>query len=377
MDLSLTDEQVFLRDAARGALARIDTVAAAREALEDDAARPDLWPTTVEAGWTGLLTSEQNGGAELGLYDALLVAQEAGRTLAPVPLASTLAAATILDAGNDAAAEPAAAGELRVAWLPAAPPTDLEPRWTTDPRGGLLRGNLPTATVDGDEVALTGEVPWVPDAAQADALVAVGRTEDGRIVAALVDADAAGVTVEGLWRYDPTRPLGHVRLDGARGRTIAADEDTVARAWHVAQAVLAAEAVGTVDAILPIAVAYAKERHTFGRPIGSYQAVKHGLVEILRQLENARSLLMYVAWAAENDAAQLPLAAAAARSGAEHALDVATRQNISVHGGTGATWEHDAPLYFRRAQLSRRLLGGAAGATDRVAGELMAGVAPA
>ncbi|WP_022927179.1 acyl-CoA dehydrogenase family protein [Patulibacter americanus] len=377
MDLSLTDEQVFLRDAARGALSRVDTVAAAREALEDDAARPDLWPTTVEAGWTGLLTSEANGGAELGLYDALLVAQEAGRALAPVPLVSTLAAATILDAGNDAAAEPAAAGELRVAWLPAAPPTDVEPRWTVDPRGGLLRGDLPTATVDGDEATLTGEVSWVPDAAQADALVAVGRTEDGRIVAVLLDVEAAGVSTEGLWRYDPTRPLGHVRLDGARGRTIAADEDAVARAWHVAQAVLAAEAVGTVDAILPIAVAYAKERHTFGRPIGSYQAVKHGLVEILRQLENARSLLMYVAWAAENDHAQLPLAAAAARSGAEHALDVATRQNISVHGGTGATWEHDAPLYFRRAQLSRRLLGGAAGATDRVAGELMAGVTPA
>jgi alkylation response protein AidB-like acyl-CoA dehydrogenase len=377
MDLSLTDEQVFLRDAARGALSRVDTVAAAREALEDDAARPDLWPTTVEAGWTGLLTSEANGGAELGLYDALLVAQEAGRALAPVPLVSTLAAATILDAAGDAAAEPAAAGELRVAWLPAAPPTDLEPRWTVDPRGGLLRGDLPTATVDGDDATLTGEVPWVPDAAQADALVAVGRTEDGRVVPVLLDADAAGVSIGGLWRYDPTRPLGHVRLDGARGRTIAADEDAVARAWHVAQAVLAAEAVGTVDAILPIAVAYAKERHTFGRPIGSYQAVKHGLVEILRQLENARSLLMYVAWAAENDHTQLPLAAAAARSGAEHALDVATRQNISVHGGTGATWEHDAPLYFRRAQLSRRLLGGAAGATDRVAGELMAGVTPA
>jgi alkylation response protein AidB-like acyl-CoA dehydrogenase len=129
--------------------------------------------------------------------------------------------------------------------------------------------------------------------------------------------------------------------------------------------------------MLPVAIAYAKERHTFGRAIGSYQAVKHQLVEVLRLLENATSLLIYAAWAYENSPGELSLAASAARSGAENALDVGTREQISVHGGIGATWEHDAPLFFRRAQLSRRLVGGAGGATDRVAGELMTGVVPA
>lgn len=380
MDLSLTDEQEFLREAARGALKRIDTVAAAREAMEDDPEPlPDLWPTAVEAGWPGLLTSEANGGAELGLYDAIIVAQEAGRVLAPVPLVSVLPATVILDAAGDPEASAAATGERRVAWLPASPPTDGDPRWTVDPRAGLVRGALPTATVAGDAVTVDGEICWVPDAAGADRLLVIAALDGDatRPVAVLVDAADSGVEVDSLWRYDATRPLGHVRLSGARGRQVTGDEATIARAWHVAQALLAGEAVGTVETLLASSVAYAKERHTFGRAIGSYQAVKHHLVEILRLQENAKSLLIYAAWAEEHALDQLPLAAAAARSGAEKAIDYATRETISVHGGIGATWEHDAPLYFRRAQLSRRLVGGAAGATDRVAGELLAGVVPA
>jgi len=127
-----------------------------------------------------------------------------------------------------------------------------------------------------------------------------------------------------------------------------------------------------VETALEVSVAYAKERHTFGRAIGSYQAVKHALTEVLRQLENGRSLLYYAGWSRRGAAQEFPLAANAARSVAGHALDTAARTMISVHGGIGATWEHDAPLYFRRAQISRRLLGGTAAATDRVAGEMIA-----
>ena len=125
---------------------------------------------------------------------------------------------------------------------------------------------------------------------------------------------------------------------------------------------------------LATSVTYAKERFTFGRAIGSYQAIKHSLVEVLRLRENAYSLLVYAGWAYEDSRDEFPLAASAARSAAGHALDVASRTMISIHGGTGATWEHDAPLFFRRAQLSRRLLGGVGDATDRVAGELLAAV---
>jgi alkylation response protein AidB-like acyl-CoA dehydrogenase len=179
-------------------------------------------------------------------------------------------------------------------------------------------------------------------------------------------------TASATRRYDATRSLGHVSLKDAAATTLDATERALAAAWYLAQALIAAESLGAVETALDVTVAYAKERHTFGRAIGSYQAVKHALTEVLRQLDNGRSLLYYAGWARGGAPAEFPVAASAARSVAGRALDQAARTMISVHGGIGATWEHDAPLYFRRAQLSRRLLGGTAGATDRVAGELMA-----
>src|SRR5205085_6333325 len=169
-----------------------------------------------------------------------------------------------------------------------------------------------------------------------------------------------------------TRSLAHVSLGNAPASVVRAPADALASAWQLAQALLAAESLGSVEVALEVSVAYAKERHTFGRAIGSYQAVKHSLTEVLRQLENGRSLLYYAGWARRGAPQEFALAASAARSVAGRALDQAARTMISVHGGIGAAWEHDAPLYFRRAQLSRRLLGGTGAATDRVAGELIA-----
>jgi alkylation response protein AidB-like acyl-CoA dehydrogenase len=198
----------------------------------------------------------------------------------------------------------------------------------------------------------------------------IGADGDGAPVAGAVEAAAA--TIEAVTRYDATRTLGHVTLDGTRGTRLDVDEGQIARAWYLAQSLLAAESVGAAQAALEMAVAYAKERFTFGRAIGSYQAIKHGLTEVLRRLENARSLLYYAGYAFADRPEEFPLAASAARSAAGRALDFAARQNITTHGGIGATWEHDAPLYFRRAQLAGRLLGGTSDATDRVAGELLA-----
>jgi alkylation response protein AidB-like acyl-CoA dehydrogenase len=235
---------------------------------------------------------------------------------------------------------------------------------------GKRRAPAPRATVDGDRVSFTGEVAWVPDAPGGDLLVVVGTDDDGAPVAGAVDASAA--KIEALTRYDATRSLGHVTLEGATGRRLAVTGAQLARAWYLAQALLGAESLGAVETALEMAVRYAKERFTFGRAIGSYQAIKHGLTEVLRRQENARSLLYYAGWAFDDRPEEFALAASAARSAAGSALDFASRQNIVTHGGIGATWEHDAPLFFRRAQLCRRLLGGAGDATDRVAGELLA-----
>jgi alkylation response protein AidB-like acyl-CoA dehydrogenase len=216
-------------------------------------------------------------------------------------------------------------------------------------------------------VVLDGVASFIPDAPGADLLIAVGETGDGAPVAVAVPGHGEGVGVEPVTRYDATRPLGHLHFDAARGRRLVVGPDALIDAWYLAQALLGAESLGAAQACLEVSVAYAKERFTFGRAIGSYQAVKHELTEVLRRIENARGLQYYAGWARESKPNEFALAASAGRSVAGRALDFAARAMINVHGGIGATWEHDAPLFFRRAQLSRRLLGGTHDATDRLA----------
>ncbi len=372
MNFALSDEQILLREAARGSLARIPTLEAARAALEDPGALPDLWPLAVQAGWPGVLISEQHGGAGLGGFEAFLVTEECGRVLAGIPLLGLLPATAILDAADDASLEAVAAGQQRPAYLPARPPSELEPRWTVEPRAGFARASAPQCSVDGETVTLNGTIAFVPDGPGADLLIAVGVDADGQPVAAAVDAGTGGVQVESVMRYDATRSLGHVTFAGARGRRLGVDCGVLADAWYLAHALIAAESIGAVQTCLDVSVAYAKERFTFGRAIGSYQSIKHELTEVLRRLENARGLQYYAGWAREARPEEFTLAASAARSAAGGALDFAARSMINVHGGIGATWEHDAPLFFRRAELSRRLLAGTHDATDRVAERTMA-----
>ena len=251
--------------------------------------------------------------------------------------------------------------------MPARPPSELESGWTVEPRSGVRRAEAPRATVEGGVVVLDGTVAFVPDASGADLFVAIGETADGEPVAAAIPADADGVSIEPVMRYDATRSLAHVSLSQARGRRLALDAAVLVDAWYLAHALIAAESLGSVQTCLEVSVTYAKERFTFGRAIGSYQAIKHELTEILRLQENSRGLQYYAGWARDAKPDEFPLAASAARAEAGHALDFAARSMINVHGGIGATWEHDAPLFFRRAQLSRRLVGGTHDAVDRVA----------
>jgi alkylation response protein AidB-like acyl-CoA dehydrogenase len=377
MNLALSDEQVFLREAARGALSRFKTLEAAREALDgEQGALPDLWPTAREAGWPGLLISEEHGGAGLDAFDAMLVLSECGRVIASIQLLGHLPATAILNdgvggSGSAPMLEELATGEQRAAYLPACPPDDLADGWSVDPAHGLARPSAPRVSEADGQARVSGELAFVPDAPGADLLVGVALL-DGRPVGVAIEGSAAGVSVEAVTRYDSTRSLGHVSLKEAPATILDTPVEALAGAWHLAQSLIAAESLGSVETALDVSVAYAKERFTFGRAIGSYQAVKHSLTEVLRQLENGRSLLYYAGWARTGGPDEFPLAASAARSVAGRALDTAARTMISVHGGIGATWEHDAPLYFRRAQLSRRLLGGTGRATDRVAGELIA-----
>ena len=294
MNFELSDEQRFLQDAARDALSRHQTVAAAREAL-DGGERLDLWDTAREAGWPGLLIDEARGGAGLGALDAMLVAAECGRVLASVPLLGHVPATAVLDAaeGQDELLRGLAEGERRAALVPARPPGELDAEWTVDSESGFAR--LPAPRLDG-EGRLSGAAFWVPDAPGADVLVVAAVDDSGAPAAVLVeDAD-----VEAVSRYDATRLLGHVRLDGATGTRLGVEEGELRAAWYLGQGLIAAESLGAVEAALEMSVTYAKERFTFGRPIGSYQAVKHALVEVLRLAENARSLIYYAGWARQD-----------------------------------------------------------------------------
>jgi alkylation response protein AidB-like acyl-CoA dehydrogenase len=370
MNLALSDEQVLLRESARGMLGRRKTVEAARDALVDLQELPDLWPDMVGAGWPGLLISEDHGGAGLGAFEGMLIAEECGRVLASTPLLGLLPATAVLDAAGHESLPAVAAGETRPVFIPARPPGDLDWRWTVDQRSGMGRAAAPHVTADGDDgndVIIDGSVAFVPDAEGADLLVVVGVCPDARPTAVVVSPGADGVQIEPVTRYDATRRLAHVTLDNVHGRRLELGDAPLVDAWYLAHALIAAESLGSVETCLERSVEYAKERFTFGRPIGSYQAIKHDLTEILRRQENARGLQYYAGWAREAAPEEFALAASAARSVAGQALDFATRTMINVHGGIGATWEHDAPLFFRRAQLSRRLLAGTRDATDRVA----------
>lgn len=380
MNLDLTAEQVELRDAARGILARHSGVAAARDALEGGATT-SLWPTVAESGWAGLLVGEDDGGVDLGVHEAALIAEECGRTLASVPLLGHLGATLLLSGtapgswpDREATLAALAGGERRAVLLAARPPGGGVMGWTVEPRAGLRRADPPrVATVDG-ATTVHGTAHWVPDAPGADLLVVVSTDGDGRPTAVLVEAGAPGVDVHAVRRYDATRSLGHVTFDAAPAVVLPLTVEQLQDGWYVPQVLLAADSLGAAEATLEIGVRYAKDRFAFGRAIGSYQGVKHGLVESLRLVRIARSLVLLAAWSHDGSPERFAMVASAARAAADRALGYASRRTIFVHGGIGATWEHDAPLYYRRAQLSRLLLGGTDDAIERVADELLRGV---
>ncbi len=221
------------------------------------------------------------------------------------------------------------------------------------PGGGAGQGVSGGGSVPGEGA---GEAVEVVDAPGAEVLVV-----DGRVV-------TRDFAVQPVGQYDASLPLGNVTWEA--GADFGGDP---AYAWNVAQTLAAAQALGGSEAALAMAVEYAKQRQAFGRAIGSFQAVKHQLTDVLRLNENARSLVYYAAYAAENEPGEFELAANAARFAADQAFDMGTRRCLSVHGGLGATWEHDAHLYFRRAQLTRLLLGGQAAAGEKVVGNVIPG----
>jgi alkylation response protein AidB-like acyl-CoA dehydrogenase len=358
-----TEEQDLIRSTARQFLAERIPIEKVRELmLSDEGFEAVLWKEMAELGWTGLVVPEEHGGAGLGWVEMSVLLEEMGRVVTPGPfLASAVMATAVIEelAGDEDKEELLAAlasGES-IATLAV----------FEQPRGWEIAAPATRATVSNGGWVLSGMKRAVLDAHLSDLLLVTAGADDG-IGVYVVDAKGEDVTVEQESVLDPTRRQATVILDGAVSRSRLVSGDVVAGLTHalrLATAALASEQVGGAQRCMEMAVEYAKTRHQFGRPIGSYQSIKHRCANMLMKVEHARSAA-YHAVRVTDDRAELAIAAPLAGALASEAYVWVAGENIQVHGGIGFTWEHDAHLYLKRAKASSLLLGSPRHQRDRL-----------
>jgi alkylation response protein AidB-like acyl-CoA dehydrogenase len=345
VNFDYTEDQKALKDEARRFLAAFSPLTAVRAALENSAAGYDaaLWQRIGEQGWCGAAIPESYGGLGLGYVELCALAEELGRSLAPVPFASTVfqfAEALMLAGSESQKAEllpQVAAGTVIGTLAVSEGPGVLTPeRIGARVAGGMLSGvKLPVA-----------------DGMAAHYAVVLAVAEDGPGLY-LVDLTGDGVTRDGVSTIDPTRGSARITFDAAPAEplgTAGNGLEALVRIEDRAAVLIAFEQLGGADRCLEMARDYALRRYAFGRPIGSYQAIKHKLADVFIRNEVARANAYYGAWALSTDAPELPLAAAAARVAGCAAYWLASKENIQTHGGIGFTWEADCHFFYRRAR---------------------------
>lgn len=347
-----TTERAELAALLRGLFDKHSTDVDVRRAMESaDGYDKELWRLLAdEVGLPGLLVPEAYGGAGAGHAELAVVMVELGRALACVPyLSSSVLGVTALVAAADE--------EACARWLPAvAEGTAL---LTVAMTGGRRPAeDLPIeATAAGDRWALSGTEPYVLEGPTADAVIVAARHAAGAGLF-LVETAATGVGVVARRTSDQTRRFAAITFDKAQARLIADDGlALIGRVVDEASAALAHEQVGGAAAALDMAVDHARTRHQFGRPIGSFQAVKHRCADMLVQVESARSAGWAATRAVEQDSPELPLVALIARKVCAEAYAAVASDNVQVHGGIGFTWEHPAHLHVKRSRGSAVLLG--------------------
>lgn len=340
MNFDFSDDLKQLRDQARRFLSEQCSSAVVRQSLDgQELFAADLWRDIGGMGWIGAAIPETFGGAGLGYEGLCVLAEEIGRAVAPVPFGSTayLAAEAILTAGSDA---------QRREWLPKLADGSVIGCFALSEGSG----NPEPAAIHARAVGglLKGSKWPVADGGIAGIAVVVARDESGQ--PGLFLSDLAGVRRRNLKTIDPTRNHARLEFDATPVEKLGGGWGAVQRVLDRAAILFAFEQVGGADACLTMARDYALDRYAFGRPIGSFQAIKHKLADMYVALELARSNAYYGAWALGADATDLPLAAATARVSATAAFDLASKENIQTHGGIGFTWAADCHLFYRRSK---------------------------
>ena len=349
MNFEFNEDQRMLREQARRFLLDKSPPEVVRKTMENEQAFDrDLWKQFAAMGWLGAAIPEEYGGSGLGHLELCVIAEELGRSLAPTPIASSiyLGAEALMKAGTE---------EQKQVYLPDIATGKAiwclalseRPRPTTEK-------NIAVSVLDGK---LTGEKFPVVDGDIADCAIVLAK--DGTSAGLyIVDLNGSGVDRNAVDTVDPTRSQARIKFSDAPAERLGDNGwDLLQKIQDRAAVLMAFEQVGGAEVALDMAKEYALDRYAFGRPIASYQAIKHRLADMYIQIELARSNSYYGAWALTTDAPELPVAAATARVSATEAYNFASKENIQIHGGMGFTWEFNCHLYYRRSRQLALALG--------------------
>ena len=356
MNFAFSDEQEELRAAVRRFLAEKSPETEVRRLMDTtEGYDPAVWSQMADQlGLQSLTIPEEFGGSGFTYVELLVVLEEMGAALLCAPFFSSvaLAANALLTSGDD---------ESKKAYLPGiALGETIATLAITEDNGRWDFGGIElTAAKKGDGWTLNGHKMYVIDGHTANLMVVVARTPAGVTLFAVQD-DAPGLTRTPLPTMDQTRKQARLEFSDTPAVLIGTDggaEVGLSKTLDLAAVALAAEQVGGAQHVLDASVEYAKTRIQFGRPIGSFQAIKHKCADMLLEVESAKSAAYYAAWAAAEDSDELPVVASLAKSYCSEAYFHAAAENIQIHGGIGFTWEHPAHLYFKRAKSSELLLG--------------------
>lgn len=372
MNFDFSEDEKMVADQVQRLLSDQCSTAVVRDVLEGRAQFAEAaWQSLVEMGLPGTAVPESYGGVEAGYLTLCLVAQQLGAHVAPTPFSSSVYLVTeaFLQFASEA---------QKIQWLPKLAAGEVT---------GTLAVTETTEEASPDNISakvsngvLSGRKLIVADGLNADIAIVVAAGKDDGLGLYLVDLRDKSVKRSAVETVDPTTASATITFDKTPAELIGDDGQgwgNLQRLYDRAAVLFAFEQIGGAQSALDMAVAYAQERFAFGRPIGSFQALKHMMADMYVALKLAESNCYYAAWALASDSPDLPLAAATARVSATQAYQLCSRDNIQVHGGMGFTWEFDCHLYYRRSNYLALQLGGLAAWEDRLVDVLPLGDSPA